>query len=390
MAIRILTEEDKRELEQAIAEAAVDSAEVDLGIQAIVDIMFDGFNASGFIVTEGSIAKAWRKAVDSLEKPVVSLHYPVGSATGFTANFHELVSITAREANNPEESYVAVDFTFRQAGKLYSCCLISQGESNIADNRFTEFEMQAVENSGQGSGGDVDLTGYATESWVRQGYQPKGSYLTEVPDGYATEDFVEEKIAQAATGGTEVDVAILSDRPIMGSNLTPSGFTVVAGSLAQAWRKFHTTGNPPIVALYHNSSTGGDMHREYYGPVRLISEDCADPHLSYFGLDFTFRWSGILWSCSLISEGESNIENNKFTTVTWTAEDPDRFQPKGDYLAASALPGAINTALAQAKDSGEFDGEDGYTPVRGTDYWTATDIAEIKSYVDEAILGGAW
>lgn len=35
-------------------------------------------------------------------------------------------------------------------------------------------------------------------------------------------------------------------------------------------------------------------------------------------------------------------------------------------------------------------GESGYTPIRGTDYWTAADIAEIKSYVDEAILGGAW
>ena len=30
------------------------------------------------------------------------------------------------------------------------------------------------------------------------------------------------------------------------------------------------------------------------------------------------------------------------------------------------------------------------TPVRGVDYWTAEDIAEIKAYVDDAILGGAW
>lgn len=35
-------------------------------------------------------------------------------------------------------------------------------------------------------------------------------------------------------------------------------------------------------------------------------------------------------------------------------------------------------------------GSNGKTPVRGTDYWTAADIAEIKSYVDDAILGGAW
>ena len=35
-------------------------------------------------------------------------------------------------------------------------------------------------------------------------------------------------------------------------------------------------------------------------------------------------------------------------------------------------------------------GAAGKPPVRGTDYWTDTDIATIKSYVDDAILGGAW
>ena len=35
-------------------------------------------------------------------------------------------------------------------------------------------------------------------------------------------------------------------------------------------------------------------------------------------------------------------------------------------------------------------GTDGYTPIKGTDYWTEVDKAEIKGYVDEAILGGAW
>lgn len=54
------------------------------------------------------------------------------------------------------------------------------------------------------------------------------------------------------------------------------------------------------------------------------------------------------------------------------------------------LEADIDTVLAQAKSSGEFDGEDGYTPVRGTDYWTDADKAEIKSYVDEAILNGEW
>ena len=68
-------------------------------------------------------------------------------------------------------------------------------------------------------------------------------------------------------------------------------------------------------------------------------------------------------------------------------------------LDASALPSAINTALAQAKASGEFDGKDGttpvkgvdyfdgtdgndgHTPVRGVDYWTSADKAEIEAYL---------
>lgn len=35
-------------------------------------------------------------------------------------------------------------------------------------------------------------------------------------------------------------------------------------------------------------------------------------------------------------------------------------------------------------------GDDGYTPVRGVDYWTQEDIAQIQTYVDDTILGGAW
>lgn len=43
------------------------------------------------------------------------------------------------------------------------------------------------------SGGSADLTGYATEEWVKAGYQPKGNYLTEVPAGYAKTDDIPTK-----------------------------------------------------------------------------------------------------------------------------------------------------------------------------------------------------
>ena len=61
--------------------------------------------------------------------------------------------------------------------------------------------------------------------------------------------------------------------------------------------------------------------------------------------------------------------------------------------AADKAAAAANAKAAelQAKaDAGDFNGADGYTPQRGVDYWTDADKAEIKSYVDEAILGGAW
>ena len=57
-------------------------------------------------------------------------------------------------------------------------------------------------------------------------------------------------------------------------------------------------------------------------------------------------------------------------------------------LDASELPTAINTALAQAKASGEFDGEPGapgYTPVKGTDYFTEEDKTELVNAVLAAL-----
>lgn len=52
-----------------------------------------------------------------------------------------------------------------------------------------------------------------------------------------------------------------------------------------------------------------------------------------------------------------------------------------NFLTENKLDEAIDTALEQAKESGEFDGEDGYTPVKGTDYFTPADKGEIVSQV---------
>lgn len=87
--------------------------------------------------------------------------------------------------------------------------------------------------------------------------------------------------------------------------------------------------------------------------------------------------------------GGGSTDLTGYATEQWVKDQNylTEHQDISGKLDASKLPEAINTALAQAKASGEFDG---HSPVRGVDYWTSADIAEIKSYVDEAILGGAW
>lgn len=69
-------------------------------------------------------------------------------------------------------------------------------------------------------------------------------------------------------------------------------------------------------------------------------------------------------------------------------------------LLKTALVDAVNDALEEAKESGEFngkdgadgkdgvdgkDGADGYTPQKEVDYWTPEDVAEINAYIDEQL-----
>lgn len=53
----------------------------------------------------------------------------------------------------------------------------------------------------------------------------------------------------------------------------------------------------------------------------------------------------------------------------------------GKAADAKATGDAVSQLLQQITEG---------MPVKGRDYWTAADIAEIKSYVDDAILNGAW
>lgn len=87
---------------------------------------------------------------------------------------------------------------------------VEQVEGNKAKFSFapTKYWMAPVEDQTiEIPPAEVDLDGYATEQWVQEGYQPKGDYLTEVPEGYAKTEDLPRKIITAESG----DVIVLTD-----------------------------------------------------------------------------------------------------------------------------------------------------------------------------------
>lgn len=74
------------------------------------------------------------------------------------------------------------------------------------------------------------------------------------------------------------------------------------------------------------------------------------------------------------------IKGNTVGTTMPRANFNQTDEKKADYilgrekiLPKSELDSAINSALTTAKESGAFDGKDGYTPVKGKDYFDGRD-----------------
>lgn len=98
--------------------------------------------------------------------------------------------------------------------------------------------------------------------------------------------------------------------------------------------------------------------------------------------------NGDVWNVGTIPPYDLYLYNNGIWTNMGPLQGPEGPQgPKG-------VDGATGPQGPKG-DTGDIGpqgpaGANGYTPVRGTDYWTDADIATIKGYVDDAILGGAW
>ena len=126
--------------------------------------------------------------------------------------------------------------------------------------------------------------------------------------------------------------------------------------------------------LYFNT---GEYEVGFYELTALDTE--SDPELIFpvWELKYLFAdagGTGFVWR----GEYDLNASYSKGNAVS--------------YNGSSYICTYDNTPTAPDDDGADWDllAEKGYTPVKGTDYWTDADKAEIKGYVDNAILGGAW
>ena len=114
------------------------------------------------------------------------------------------------------------------------------------------------------------------------------------------------------------------------------------------------------------------------GAQGLPGADGKDGYTPVKGVDY--------WTPEEQSEIDAAIENANLAAndANAAAEEAGLSRVAADEAASAANAKA---AELQAKaDAGDFDGADGYTPVRGTDYWTDADKAEIIGEAKSALL----
>lgn len=330
--------------------------------------------------------------------------------------------------------WIPVGTKLPQGGKSGQC-LVKSSDSDydlawddytLPDADIAEIARKAAEMVDVPGGGNVDLTGYATEDWVREGFQPKGNYATvdQIPS-------VPVQSVNGKTGAVKLSAADVAARP---SDWMPSAQDV--GALPVTYTPPNQTaeqvgadprGTAATAVSGHNVST--DAHGDIRSELQKIAArlnaflDVDDQTMDELSEVIALISSNktLIDAITTSKVSVTDIINNLTTNV---ANKPlsaaqgvvlkglidglsgslSNYQPKGDYALASAIPtkvsqlnndkeyltqhqdishllprteldAAIDDALEEASASGAFDGADGQ---RGTGILNTT--TGISSY----------
>ena len=201
------------------------------------------------------------------------------------------------------------------------------------------------------SGGNVDLAGYATEQYVKDYAQPKGNYLSEVPEGYAKSSEIPKK---------PEDIGAL-----------PNTYTPPNQTAAQVGAD--PAGTAATAVSQHNTANNS------HGDIRLELKAINDRLTAFFDSDdqtldelseivaYITNNKTLIESITTSKVNVSDIINNLTTNVTGKplsaaqgvvlkglidtlSASLSNYQPKGDYALASAIP----TKVSQIENDSKF------------------------------------
>ena len=96
---------------------------------------------------------------------------------------------------------------------------------------------------------EIDAAGYLTQAYTDTLYQAKGEYLTEHQSlvGYATTDYVDNKVAEVSTGG-EINLDAYTTKEYVDNNFQPKGEYLTEEDLQTEQQNFVNTVNELLVA----------------------------------------------------------------------------------------------------------------------------------------------
>lgn len=86
------------------------------------------------------------------------------------------------------------------------------------------------------------------------------------------------------------------------------------------------------------------------------------------------------------SPGGGTVDLTGYATEEWVKKQNYLTSIPSSYVTSTELTNEVNSALSQAKQSGDFKGDKGDTPVKGTDYFTQTEINQIVSAAASQVL----
>lgn len=116
---------------------------------------------------------------------------------------------------------------------------------------------------------EVDLTGYATETYVSDNYQPKGNYLTSIPNEYITETELNDAIA--GLGGSDIPYVVIEYKNAM-------TLTTISGDLQATLNA--AKNKQPFLAYFYNTYPAYGKLKTLY-PFTNVSVDESGFTLGY-------------------------------------------------------------------------------------------------------------